>query len=101
MTIDIDATLDAVVSIKRQIKELESELDALDTLRTAVDDGNLDPQFEHNDAKFNLQAGRTTYTYPPDVKAIADNLKRAQSDSVANGTAIAKQGNPFWTINLP
>lgn len=102
MSIDINATLDAVVSLKLQIKQLSSELDThLDALREAVDTGDLDPQFSHNDTKFNLSPGRTTYTYPPAVTELSLRLKDAQSQAIADGTAIQKVGEPFWTIKLP
>lgn len=75
---DIDATLDAVLSLKRQIKDLEAELDThLDDLQQAVDAGDLDPSFKHSDAAFNLNAGRVSYTYPPAVVTLSQQLKQA------------------------
>lgn len=102
MTTNIDATLDAILSIKRQIKDLEAELDThLDDLQQAVNDGDLDPSFKHNDAAFDLRAGKVSYTYPPAVTTLAQDLKQAQADAIAAGTATAKHGNPFWVIKLP
>lgn len=102
MSLDIDATLNAVISIKRMITDLTGELDThLDALREAVDAGELDPQFQHNDVKFNLQDGRASYTYPPAVTELSLRLKDAQAAAVADGTATIKRGNPFWTIKLP
>lgn len=102
MSIDINATLDAVVSLKLQIKQLSSELDThLDALREVVDAGDLDPQFSHNDVSFDLRSGRVTYTYPPVVTELSLRLKDAQAQAVADGTAIQKVGEPFWTIKLP
>lgn len=102
MSIDINATLDAVVSLKLQIKQLSSELDThLDALREAVDIGDLDPQFSHNDVSFDLRSGRVTYTYPPAVTELSLRLKDAQSQAVADGTAIQKVAEPYWTIKLP
>ena len=102
MTINIDATLDQVVSLKRQIKSLEGMLDtALDALREAVDEGDLDPQFKHNDTAFDLRPGRVTYTYPPAVTELSLRLKDAQAAAVADGTAVQKIGEPYWTIKLP
>lgn len=101
MTLDIDATLEQVISLKRQIKSLEGMLDtALDALRTAVDDGDLDPQFKHNDTAFDLRPGRVTYTYPPHVTNLSLALKDAQAAAVADGTATLKQGEPYWQIKL-
>lgn len=102
MSIDIDATLDQVISLKRQIKSLEGMLDtALDALREAVDEGDLDPQFRHNDTAFDLRPGRVSYTYPPAVTELSLRLKDAQAAAVADGTAIQKVGEPYWTIKLP
>lgn len=99
---DIDATLSQVISLKRQIKSLEGMLDtALDALRQAVDDGHLDPQFTHEDVAFNLNDGRASYTYPPAVTQLSQQLKQAQASAVADGTAILKRGKPFWTVNMP
>jgi hypothetical protein len=102
MTLDLDATLDAAISIKRQIKDLEAQLAVvLDTLQQAVDVGDLDPSFKHNDAAFDLRAGKVTYTYPEAVTTLATQLKQAQADAVAAGTATPKQGSHFWVIKLP
>ena len=102
MSIDIDATLDQVCSLKRQIKSLEGMLDtALDALREAVDAGDLDPQFSHQDTKFDLRPGRVTYTYPPAVTELSLRLKDMQAQAVADGTAVQKIGEPYWTIKLP
>jgi hypothetical protein len=99
---DIDATLDQVITLKRQISDLQATLDtALDTLQQAVDAGDLDPSFKHNDTAFDLRSGRVTYDYPPAVADLSLQLKRAQTDAVAAGTATAKHGAPFWVIKLP
>lgn len=102
MSIDIDATLDQVISLKRQIKSLEGMLDtALDALKEAVDTGDLDPQFTHNDTAFDLREGRASYTYPAAVTELSLKLKNAQAAAVADGTATLKRGEPYWTIKLP
>ncbi len=102
MTLDIDATLDQVISLKRQIKSLEGMLDtALDALREAVDEGDLDPQFSHQDTKFDLRPGRASYTYPPHITELSLRLKDAQAAAVADGTATMKLGEPYWQIKLP
>ena len=102
MTLDLDATLEQAITIKRQIKDLEATLAAtLDTLQQAVDAGELDPSFKHNDAAFDLRPGKVTYDYSPAVTELSRQLKQAQADDVAAGTATAKRGNPFWVIKLP
>lgn len=99
---DLDATLDQVIALKRQIAALQATLDdALDSLQQAVDTGELDPSFKHNDAAFDLRSGRVTYDYPQAVTTLSLQLKQAQADAVAAGTATAKQGNPYWVIKLP
>jgi DNA recombination-dependent growth factor C len=99
---DLDATIEFVVTRKAQIKRLQEDLDqALDALRQAVDDGDLDPQFQHNDAKFDLRPGRVSYDYPPAVTSLSIQLKDAQAAAVADGTATQKRGEPFWVVKLP
>lgn len=100
--IDIDHTLSEVVAIKQQIKALEGLLNGhLDNLRQAVDAGDLDPTFTHDDTQFDLRSGRVSYDYPAEVVAISQALKLAQADAVANGTAILKRGEPYWQVKLP
>lgn len=100
--INLDATIEFVITRKQQIARLQADLDqALDALREAVDAGDLDPQFQHDDVRFNLSAGRVTYDYPPEVAALSLKLKDAQSAAVADGTATAKRGEPYWTVKLP
>lgn len=105
MTFDpdtLDATLDFVIARKQQIAKLQDDLDqALDALRSAVDSGDLDPQFQHNDAKFDLRPGRVSYDYPQAVTDISLRLKDAQAEAVANGTATAKRGEAYWVVELP
>lgn len=102
MAIDVDAVAAQVVSLKRQIASLQGMLDtALDALREAVDAGDLDPQFSHDDAKFNLAPGRVSYDYPPEVVAASLRLKDLQAAAVADGTAAIRRGEPYWTVKLP
>lgn len=42
-------------------------------------------------------AGRTTYSYSDEVKQAEDAVKTMKKIEVANGTALDKQGPPFWT----
>lgn len=102
MAIDIDATLDSVISLKRQIASLQGMLDtALDALSQAMADGELEPQFKHDDASFTWSPGRTSYDYPQPVVELSQRLKQAQADAVANGSAAIKRGAPYWTVKLP
>lgn len=102
MAIDIDATLDSVISLKRQIASLQGMLDtALDALSQAMADGELEPQFKHDDASFTWSPGRTSYDYPQPVVELSQRLKQAQADAVANGSAAIRRGAPYWTVKLP
>lgn len=99
---DLDATIAFVITRKAQIAKLQDDLDqALDALRQAVDAGDLDPTFQHDDAKFDLRAGRVSYDYPADVTAMSLKLKDAQAAAVADGTAAPKRGEPYWVVKLP
>ena len=99
---DLDTLLNQAISLKRTIKSFETQLTGiLDLLALAVEAGDLDPSFSHNDTSFRLSAGKTTYTYPAKVKAAADHLKQLQANAVADGSATAKVGAPYWTLKLP
>lgn len=99
---DLDSTIEFVITRKRQIKQLEDDINqALDALCQAVDNGDLDPTFEHDDTKFDLRPGRVTYAYPPAVTELSLKLKDAQAAAVADGTATPKHGEPFWVVKLP
>lgn len=101
-TVDLDATIEFVITRKAQIARLQDELDqALDALRQACDDGDLDPTFQHNDVKFDLRPGRVTYDYPAEVTTISLRLKEAQAAAIADGTATQKRGEPYWVVKVP
>lgn len=101
-TANLDSTIEFVITRKAQIARLQDELDqALDALRQAVDDGDLDPAFQHNDAKFDLRPGRITYDYPAEVTSLSLRLKDAQAAAIAEGTATQKQGASYWVVKLP
>ncbi len=101
-TMNIDDTIDRTIELKRQIAALQAELDhCLDLLQAAVELGDLDPQFSHQDVAFSLSSGRTSYTYPPAVVQLSQQLKAAQADAVASGAAEISRGTPYWTIRLP
>jgi hypothetical protein len=99
---DLDTQLQQVVSIKKMIKSLETQLTGiLDALALAVESGDLDDSFEFSDAKFRLSPGRATYSYPAEISEAEAALKQRKADAVAAGTATEKRGAPFWTIKLP
>lgn len=98
----IEERLDEVLVLKRQIATLEEQLAGhLHELTNDVAEGDLDATFCHNDASFNWSPGRVSYDYPQAVVDLSLQLKKAQADAVANGTAAMKRGQPYWTVRLP
>lgn len=97
-----DNTIERIIRIKIEIAQLQAELNTcLDQLHDAVELGDLDAQFTHDDVAFSLSSGRASYTYPPEVVQLSQQLKHAQADAVASGAATITRGTPFWTIRLP
>ncbi|MCP9840145.1 hypothetical protein KBY93_05780 [Synechococcus sp. J7-Johnson] len=98
----IDALLDAVTALKAQQKQLEQQLEPLlEALSEAMDAGELDPSFSHNDWAFTHNAGRLSYEFPPAVQQIEQQLKAARDAAIQQGSAMEKRGKPFWTIRPP
>ena len=98
----IEERLDQVLLLKRQIAALEEQLAKhLDELTNDIAEGDLDAVFCHNDASFSWSPGRVTYDYPQPVVDLSLQLKQAQADAVAAGTAAMKRGRPYWTVRLP
>jgi len=98
----IEERLDQVLALKKQIAALEQQLaDHLHELTNDVAEGDLDAVFCHNDSSFSWSPGRVTYDYPQAVIDLSLQLKQAQAEAVANGTAAMKRGQPYWTVKLP
>ena len=98
----IDALLDAVTALKAQQKQLEQQLEPLlEALSVAMDAGELDPSFSHNDWFFCHSPGRLSYDFPPAVQQIEQQLKAAKESAIQQGSATEKRGKPFWTIRPP
>jgi hypothetical protein len=98
----IDALLNAVTAIKAQQKQLEQQLEPLlEALSVAMDAGELDPSFSHNDWAFCHSPGRLTYDFPASVHQVEKQLKVAKEAAIQQGSATEKRGNPFWTIRPP
>lgn len=96
---DLDQTLERITAIKAQIKLLESQLEsALDTITDAMQAGDLDPSFTHEDWSFSFHNGRLTTTYSAEAKAA---IKGIQEADITAGRACQKQGAGFWTIKAP
>ena len=98
----IDALLDAITALKAQQKQLEQQLEPLlEALNTAMAAGQLDPAFSHNDWAFAHSTGRLSYSFPPAVLQIEQQLKAAKNNAIQQGSATEKRGKPFWTIRPP
>lgn len=98
----IDRLLEAVVTIKRQQRNLEEQLNALlDQLQELHERGDVDASFHFNDAAFSWSPGRVQFTYPEPVLALEQQLKLARKTAEGNGTAVRRHGRPFWTVKLP
>jgi hypothetical protein len=97
--VDLDALLDRITALKAEQKAIEAALTPLlEQLSGALEAGELDATFSHNDCSFCWSAGRISYVYPEPLQQQEQALKQAQRLAVANGTATEKQGKAFWTI---
>lgn len=75
---------------------LTQSIEALDQL---VQESGVPLETIHHDGWILYRSeGRTTYSYPPAIKALEASLKSDKELAVALGTATAKVGQPFWTI---
>ena len=96
---DLDALLDRITVLKAEQKAIEGALTPLlEQLSGALEAGELDANFSHNDCSFCWSAGRISYVYPEHLQQQEQALKQAQRLAVAIGTASEKQGKAFWTI---
>jgi hypothetical protein len=96
---DLDALLDRITVLKAEQKAIEGALTPLlEQLSGALEAGELDANFSHNDCSFCWSAGRISYVYPEHLQQQEQALKQAQRLAVATGTASEKQGKAFWTI---
>ncbi len=97
----IDQLLAAVVTIKRQQRSLDDQLNALlDQLQQLHERGEVDASFHFNDTAFSWNPGRVQFTYPEPVLALEQQLKLARRTAEGNGSAVRRHGRPFWTIKL-
>lgn len=96
---NLDQLLARITNIKANIARLQSELESdLDAITNAMQDGDLDPSFTHDDWSFSYHNGRLSTTYSDQAKAA---IKGIQEADIASGRAIQRQGAGFWTIKAP
>lgn len=96
---DTDQLLDRVIQLQTQAKLIDAQLQAAkDELSAALDAGDLDPAFSHNDWAFSFNQGRLSTTYSTEAKAA---IKAIQDTDVQSGRAEQKRGAGFWVIKAP
>jgi hypothetical protein len=96
---DIDTLIDDVIKLKAQAKLLDAQLSsAMDQLTTALQAGDIDPSFSHDDWAFTYNAGRITTTYSAEAKQA---IKQLQDADIQMGRATQKRGVGFWTVKAP
>jgi hypothetical protein len=94
-----DDILGAAEILKATIEAATAALEIVKTeLDQRVDSMELSPKFEHNGWRYEQQSGKKTWDYPDPVLQLQEQLKTAQSQSQADGSAIEKRGAPFWKI---
>lgn len=94
-----DQILAAAETLKATIEDATAALDIIKAeLAQRVDNMELSPKFEHNGWRYEQQSGKKTWDYPDPVLQLQEQLKTAQSQSQADGSAIEKRGAPFWKI---
>jgi hypothetical protein len=97
-----EGLLSAITSIKAEQKTLKGELAILFVeLNRRLAAGRIDPGgFSYNGWSFVHSEGKRTWNHPANVTALAEQLKNAQAEAIANNTATATIGDPFWTIKV-
>ena len=95
----VEQLLDQITGTKAQLAILEGRLAGLlDQLSTALDQGEIDSSFSHEDWTFTHCAGRKTWDYPKAVKA---QIKSLQEAAQASGAATQETGAGYWSIKPP
>jgi hypothetical protein len=99
LSLEAESALDAVITAKEAIADWQAELDRrLAALDNLVQEGTIPDKVSHAGYSCYRQEGRTTYTYPKEIKSIEAKLKQEKELAVATGTATPKVGKSFWTI---
>lgn len=95
----LDQLIGRITDLKAQIAAMSAELTtAQDQLTEALEAGDIDPSFSHDDWSFTYSQGRMTTTYSPEAKAA---IKQLQEADISMGRATQKRGAGFWTIKPP
>lgn len=93
----LDAKLDRLIAIAREIKKLESEKQqVLDLLDQLVEAGEAEESLSWNDCKITRRT-RSSYSYPPHILEQREQLKASERLSLALGEASITIKH-FWEI---
>ncbi len=80
------------IAVEEALKIVKAEL------AQRVSSLELSPSFSHNGWRFKHQDGKKTWEYPASVLQLEEQLKSAQTQAQADGSAIEKTGASFWEI---
>ena len=97
-----------LAQLKSKERALQADIKAIQALLTHhVENGDLDHlktdaenTYHLEDTNYIYSSGRVTWNYNDcnDVVAARENLKEREETARAVGSAVPKQGNPFWTV---
>ena len=94
-----DSILTAAQRLKETIEDATAALEIVKAeLAQRVQDMELSPKFEHNGWRFEQQNGKKSWQYPDPVLQLQEQLKSAQAEAQADGSATPTTGTPFWKI---
>ena len=94
-----DDILAAAETLKTTIDAATAALDIIKVeLAQRVSRVELSSSFSHNGWRFKHQDGKKTWDYPAPVLQLEEQLKSAQKQAQADGSAIEKRGKSFWEI---
>lgn len=90
------AELAAIASQQRQLEQRRAEL--LEVLAALHEAGLVEDSFCAHGCSFGWSAGRRSYTFPPDIQRLEQQLKDAKAAAIAADQASPQPLRPFWTI---
>lgn len=97
-----EALIDRIITTETAIKRLEDQKETLrDELERLCQAGEIDPSFKWNDWTFCRSDGKVSYKYSSVIENMEKQIKTLKEEAKANGVAIKKTGDPFWTIKPP
>lgn len=100
--LSLDDLIQYAIDIKSALKQLDASLSTIqEELTTRLKAGDLDASFTHDDWSFTWSAGRTSWSYPKEVKEIEVILRNSKRRAEADGSASKSLGAPYWTIREP